>query len=170
MRFSIPLLLSVSSLAFALPVAESEVNTATESQVTTTEHLATTAHFFEKAAAVVTTENGLTTDACKPVIVIFARGTNEGMFVLRFRLFHDYIISPFLIFLLLSESPLHSLRLSKIISLTISQREMSAKTSDPTSSPTWELHLQLPKLQCRVLNIRPVYWGMSIPSLLLTQN
>ncbi|KAM0320124.1 hypothetical protein ACHAO8_000719 [Botrytis cinerea] len=77
MRFSIPLLLSVSSLAFALPVAESEVNTATESQVTTTEHLATTAHFFEKAAAVVTTENGLTTDACKPVIVIFARGTNE---------------------------------------------------------------------------------------------
>ncbi|KAF7906579.1 hypothetical protein EAF00_000858 [Botryotinia globosa] len=82
MRFSIPLLLSVSSLAIALPVAESEVDAAVEvqaaAQVTTTEHLATTAHFFEKsAAAVVTTENGLTTDACKPVIVIFARGTNE---------------------------------------------------------------------------------------------
>ncbi|KAF7878821.1 hypothetical protein EAF04_000024 [Stromatinia cepivora] len=85
MKFSVPLLLSISSIALALPLAETEVPTEVVADKTTSEHLASTAHFFEEAAAaaasttptVVTTENGLTTDACKPVIVIFARGTNE---------------------------------------------------------------------------------------------
>lgn len=85
MKFSLSVLLSLSSLVFALPVAETEI-TARDDAITTTEHLATTAHFFSEAAAaaVVSTENGLTTDACKPVIVIFARGTNEGVLSLIF--------------------------------------------------------------------------------------
>ncbi|RAL63087.1 hypothetical protein DID88_004171 [Monilinia fructigena] len=82
--FTLPILLSLSSLVLTHPLAEPEVaapaETTTETQVAATEHLASTAHFFTEsaAAAVVTTENGLSTDACKPVIVIFARGTNEA--------------------------------------------------------------------------------------------
>ncbi|KAB8302019.1 hypothetical protein EYC80_005471 [Monilinia laxa] len=84
MKFTLPILLSLSSLVFTHPLAEPEVaapaETTTEIQVATTEHLASTAHFFTEhaAAAAVTTENGLSTDACKPVIVIFARGTSEA--------------------------------------------------------------------------------------------
>ncbi|KAJ8069602.1 hypothetical protein OCU04_000040 [Sclerotinia nivalis] len=87
MKFSVPLLLSLSSIALALPLAETEIRAEAVADKTTSEHLASTAHFFEETAVAaaaasttptfVTTENGLTTDACKPVIVIFARGTNE---------------------------------------------------------------------------------------------
>ncbi|CAD6441405.1 271631ca-8155-4618-879a-dd8ae6293e82 [Sclerotinia trifoliorum] len=88
MKFSIPILLSLSSIVLALPLAETEARSEAVADKATTDHLASTAHFFEESAVVaaaaasttptvVTTENGLTTDACKPVIVIFARGTNE---------------------------------------------------------------------------------------------
>jgi cutinase len=69
-------LLSLSALSTSHPVAELEPETSLT--VGSAEHLAATATLFElQADAVVSTENGLTTDACKPVIVIFARGTNE---------------------------------------------------------------------------------------------
>ncbi|PQE04585.1 hypothetical protein CJF32_00009448 [Rutstroemia sp. NJR-2017a WRK4] len=69
-------LLSLSALSTSHPVAEPEPETSLA--VGSAEHLAATATLFElQADAVVSTENGLTTDACKPVIVIFARGTNE---------------------------------------------------------------------------------------------
>ncbi|KAM3074979.1 hypothetical protein ACMFMG_007558 [Clarireedia jacksonii] len=68
-------LLSLSCVSTSHPLAEPEADTSLA--VGSPEHLAATATLFEQAAAVVTTENGLTTDACKPVIVIFARGTNE---------------------------------------------------------------------------------------------
>ncbi|QSZ35346.1 hypothetical protein DSL72_008216 [Monilinia vaccinii-corymbosi] len=86
MKFTLPLLLSLSTLVLTHPLAERAADTVDETQVTTTLHLATTSHFFNEEAVavaaadtdtVVSTENGLSTDACKPVIVIFARGTTE---------------------------------------------------------------------------------------------
>ncbi|ESZ98878.1 hypothetical protein SBOR_0736 [Sclerotinia borealis F-4128] len=86
MKITLPLLLSLSTLVLAHPLAETDSETTTKIETPAsvpeinTEHLANTADFFSSdaaAAAVITTENGLSTDACKPVIMIFARGTNE---------------------------------------------------------------------------------------------
>ncbi len=59
MQFSSLVLLALPLLALAAPVADLEP----------TKTLAVRAG---------STENGLTTDTCKPLIIIFARGTNEA--------------------------------------------------------------------------------------------